>query len=66
MKKHNIEPKFIRGRRVTDEQTLQIVIDVLVNEINYEIVTQLRRLGAMALGVHYGSVRAFLARRCVA
>ena len=41
MKKWGKEPKFIKGLRVTDEETMSIVKMVLVGNINTDIVSQI-------------------------
>ncbi|WP_067146119.1 acetylglutamate kinase [Methanobrevibacter olleyae] len=41
MKKLGKEPKFIKGLRVTDEETMRIVKMVLVGNINTDIVSQI-------------------------
>jgi len=45
MKRRKIEPKFVLGQRVTDEATMEIVREVLVNRINAEILRTLEDLG---------------------
>jgi len=45
MKARNIQPKFIRGHRVTDQATLEIVRDVLANRVNAGICKHLEQLG---------------------
>ena len=45
MKARKIEPRFVRGHRVTDEATLRIVQDVLANKINAGICKRLEELG---------------------
>jgi len=47
-----LQPKKILGRRITDDATLAIVVRVLTEEINAEIVRQLRELGGKAFGLH--------------
>ena len=47
-KEHGIEPKFLKGLRVTCEKTIQVVQEVLNNEINPAIVATLERMGAKA------------------
>ena len=47
-----IEPVFVQGRRYTDEKTLLIAEQVLVNQINASIVESLNVLGAQAMGLH--------------
>jgi acetylglutamate kinase len=46
-----IEPKFINGLRVTDEETMKIVESVLFYKINKEIVSDLKQFGSNAIGV---------------
>src|SRR4029077_15645146 len=43
--KAGIEPRFVRGLRVTDAATMDVVEMVLVGKINKEIVTLLNRHG---------------------
>lgn len=50
MKKVNLEPKFIQGRRVTDSQAVHI-IDKALHFINKKIVCTLREMGAKAFGL---------------
>ena len=45
MKARKIQPRFVKGHRVTDEATLEIVRDVLANRINADICARLDRLG---------------------
>ncbi len=47
MKKAGIEPKFIQGRRVTDNQAIQI-IDSALRTINRKIVNTLKTMGTKA------------------
>lgn len=49
--KLGLEPKMINGRRVTDEQTLDIVKMVFAGKINVEILSALRRAGISAVGL---------------
>lgn len=57
MAKAGLEPRKIQGRRYTDEPTLEIVVKVLTEEINTEIVSQIRNLGGRALGLFSGSLQ---------
>src|SRR5262245_53806590 len=50
-----LQPKKFLGRRYTDSATLNIVVQVLLNEINSGIVEQVRRLGGRAIGLHSSS-----------
>lgn len=51
MKQAGLEPKFVQGLRVTDEETMRIVEQVLVGEINQEIVSLINHHGALAVGL---------------
>jgi acetylglutamate kinase len=46
-----IEPRFVRGLRVTDEETLEVVIAVLAGVVNKQLVAALSALGAPAVGL---------------
>src|SRR5262249_24626220 len=50
-----LKPRKVRGRRYTDDDTLAIVVRVLLREINAGIETQIRQLGGRAVGQHLGS-----------
>jgi acetylglutamate kinase len=49
--KMGIEPKMVEGRRVTDEQTLEVVTGFYAGVTNKEIVAGLQKLGVNALGI---------------
>jgi len=51
LSKHNIESKFIRGLRVTDEKIINIVETVLI-EFNNDIVNSLEKIGTTAISIH--------------
>lgn len=53
MKRHGIEPVFVQGRRYTDEQTMEIVAEVLARQINADIVHRIESLGGWAIGLHH-------------
>ncbi|MBR5623956.1 acetylglutamate kinase [bacterium] len=48
MEKEGIAPNFVKGLRVTDEHTMRVVEDVLVNEVNAKLVEKLRELACPA------------------
>jgi acetylglutamate kinase len=51
-----LQPRKVQGRRYTDDQTLDIVVQVLLKEINAGIEAQIRQLGGRAVGgCHLGS-----------
>lgn len=49
--KMGIASRFVRGMRVTDPETLDIVEMVLVGKVNKEIVALINRHGGMAVGL---------------
>jgi acetylglutamate kinase len=51
-----LKPRKVRGRRYTDEETLAIVVRVLLTEINASIERSIRALGGRAVGPHLGSL----------
>ena len=51
LKKMGAPPQFVRGMRVTDQQTMEIVEMVLVGKINKEIVNSINQHGGMAVGL---------------
>jgi acetylglutamate kinase len=52
-----LQPRKIQGRRYTDNETLAIVVRVLTEEINADIVRQIRELGGRAVGLHTGPLQ---------
>ena len=50
MEKAGIKSEFIQGQRITDEETVKIVDEVLSREINPEIVKAINSLGGGAVG----------------
>src|ERR1051326_5288303 len=52
MREAGLKPRFVNGLRVTDEQSIRIVEEVLDDEINPLIVRQLESFGGKAIGVH--------------
>lgn len=52
-----LKPRKVLGRRFTDEETLAIVVRVLLSEINLDIEKQIRQLGGRAVGPHLGSIQ---------
>jgi acetylglutamate kinase len=51
MRKLGKEPVFVDGRRVTDEETVDIVRMALVGKVNREIVASINRHGPYAVGL---------------
>jgi acetylglutamate kinase len=50
-KQLGIEPQMVQGRRITDEQTLDVVMMVFAGTINTEIIAALREYGAEPVGI---------------
>src|SRR3990170_208996 len=53
MAEANIEPRFIQGRRYTDDATLKIVERVLAGEINESIAQRIEEFGGRAMPLNF-------------
>jgi acetylglutamate kinase len=51
MKRQGLMPRFIRGLRVTDNSSLQIVVAVLAGLVNTQLVAAITALGGKAIGL---------------
>ncbi len=51
LSKQGVTTSFVRGQRVTDEATLEVVVAVLAGLINKEIVANLNTRGAKSVGI---------------
>ena len=51
LEKSNIQSKFIKGLRVTDEKIIDIVETVLV-DFNEDIVSSLKKIGSQAISIN--------------
>ncbi len=58
-----IEARFVRGLRVTDAPTLEVVVAVLAGVVNKQLVAQLAALGAGAVGLSGADASILGARR---
>jgi acetylglutamate kinase len=58
-----LKPKKIQGRRYTDDETLAIVVRVLLQEINADMVRRVRDLGGRAVGLHTGPLQCLFGER---
>jgi len=58
-----LQPRKIQGRRYTDDETLAIVVRVLLQEINADIVRRIRELGGRAVGLHSGPLQCLFGER---
>ena len=52
LKKLNKKTKFVRGLRVTDKETMNVVENVLANKINRDIVNYINKHGGKAIGLN--------------
>ena len=52
MKRRGKSPEFVRGRRITDKETLEIAESVLIDTINRDIVESIWKLGGRSVGMH--------------
>jgi len=51
LEKRGIKTTFINGERVTDEETLEVVVSVLVGVVNKEIVADINACGGLSIGI---------------
>jgi acetylglutamate kinase len=58
-----LKPRKIQGRRYTDDETLGIVVRVLLHEVNAGVEKQIRQLGGRAVGLHSGSLQCLFGER---
>lgn len=58
-----LQSRKIQGRRYTDDETLAIVVRVLLQEINADIVCRIRGLGGRAVGLHSGPLQCLFGER---
>ncbi|MEC9093469.1 MAG: acetylglutamate kinase [Planctomycetota bacterium] len=63
MDAENIKPRFVQGRRYTDEKTLSIVEKVLARDTNIEIATTLEKLGGRAMTLNFESTNVLTGER---
>ena len=60
MAKAGLEPRFVLGRRYTDDATLDIVARVLAEEVNADIVRHINKFGGRAAGMHHKATESCL------
>lgn len=63
MAKAGLPPRFVQGRRYTDDATLEIVAQVLAGEICQSLVDEIQRQGGDAVGLSYLTVNCLKGRR---
>ena len=50
VKKLGMEPRFVNGLRVTDEETMEVA-EMVLNRVNKELVQKIQKLGVKAVGI---------------
>jgi len=65
MKKMNKKVQFVKGLRVTDKETMELVKMVLVGKVNKEIVTLINRHGRIAVGISGDDAELIIAKKFV-
>jgi acetylglutamate kinase len=63
MDEAGIEPKWVQGRRYTDDATLAIVEKVLATELNHELVAKLEEYGGRAMSLNFLSTNVLFGER---
>ncbi|HHY45913.1 MAG TPA: acetylglutamate kinase [Firmicutes bacterium] len=63
MERLGLKPRFVNGRRVTDESTMEVVEMVLCGKLNKEIVSLLNKHGGKAVGLSGKDGNLILARK---
>ncbi len=63
MEEAGIEPRFIQGRRYTDDATLAIVERVLAGEINEMIAARIEEFGGRAMPLNFRSTHVLFGER---
>ena len=58
-----LETRKVQGRRYTDDETLRIVVHVLLTDINADIEARVRELGGRAIGLHSRSLQCLFGER---
>src|SRR4051794_7278951 len=63
MEKAGLTPHWVKGRRYTDEATLEIVARVLAEEINADIERHINKFGGRASGLHHKTHQCLYGRK---
>jgi acetylglutamate kinase len=63
LRTHGVEARFLNGLRVTEADTLDVVVAVLAGLVNKQLVAQLNALGARAVGLSGADGALLKARR---
>jgi len=63
MEEAGIEPRFIQGRRYTDDRSLEIVERVLASEVNERLAERIEQLGGRAVGLNFRTTNVLFGER---
>ena len=63
MDKAGIEPRFVQGRRYTDQATLDIVERVLATDVNHDLVARIEEYGGRAMSLNFLSTNVLFGER---
>ncbi len=63
MAEAGIEPRFVQGRRYTDDATLEIVQRVLAGEVNESIARKINELGGRAQALNFRTTNVLIGER---
>ncbi len=63
MEKAGLTPHWVKGRRYTDDGTLEIVARVLAEEINADIERHINKFGGRASGLHHKTHQCLYGRK---
>jgi acetylglutamate kinase len=63
MHQSGLTPKKVAGRRYTDDETLKLVVDTLLDQVNADLVRQIRELGGQGVPLHTGGLQALQGRK---
>jgi acetylglutamate kinase len=63
MERAGLAPRWVQGRRYTDDATLEIVARVLAEEINEDITRHIKKFGGRASGLHHKTIQSLYGRR---
>jgi acetylglutamate kinase len=63
MDEAGIEPRFIQGRRYTDDRSLEIVERVLGYELNEYLASRIEELGGRAMNLNFRTTNVLFGER---
>ncbi len=63
MERAGLTPRWVRGRRYTDDATLEIVARVLAEDINADIERHINKFGGRASGLHHKTHQCLYGRK---